>query len=73
MSDFPYDWTQPYRWRTYLRSKLPWVLNGVFHKGKDCEVAGGLHHWYNINNVESGCYHCYVTREGQLWKKPDSA
>lgn len=35
----------PYRFRTWLRSRSPWVLIdlGVFDKGADCEAAGGDH------------------------------
>ena len=71
MFDFPFDWKQPYRWRTNLRRNLAWVLNGLFSKGKDCEAVGGFHQWYNIDNEDSGCYHCEVIREGKLWKKPN--
>lgn len=67
MFGFRYDWGQPYRWRTDLRRKLPWLMNGWFHKGTDCEAAGGSHQWYNIDNENSGCYHCYAVREGRLW------
>lgn len=70
--DFPYDWKEPYRWRTNLRGILPWCLIGLFGKGRDCEAAGGAHQWYNIDNETSGCYHCRVIREGQLWKTPKS-
>lgn len=59
----------PYRFRTWLRGYLPWMLIdwGVAAKGSDCEQAGGSHEWYNIDGKESGCYHCQVIREGQLW------
>lgn len=70
MSDvlnFRYDWREPYRWRTNLRGHLPWCLNRLFGKGLDCEAVGGIHQWYNIDNETSGCYHCVVIREGQLW------
>ena len=71
MFDFPYDWKQPYRWRTNLRRHTPWFLIdlGLFDKGQDCESIGGTHEWYNIDNKTSGCYHCYVVREGRLWKE----
>jgi len=68
MFSFPYDWKQPYRWRTNLQRNLPWILVGWFGKGFDCEAEGGEHQWYNINNKNSGCYHCRVTREAQLWR-----
>ena len=59
----------PYRWRTVVRSILPWWLinRGVAEKGKNCEEAGGVHEWYNVDNSNSGCYHCQVVREGRLW------
>lgn len=61
----------PYRFRTWLRGNLPWFLInlGLASKGKNCELAGGDHEWYNIDNKVSGCYHCEVEKEGQLWKK----
>ena len=60
----------PYAWRTWLRKRLPWWLIdlGAADKGKDCEAAGAQHHWYNIDNSRSGCYHCKVEREGRLWE-----
>jgi hypothetical protein len=64
----------PYRKRTWWRSHLPWFLIdlGVAAKGKDCEAADGHHEWYNVDGKTSGCYHCEVTRSGQLWKKTES-
>jgi len=61
----------PYRWRTWIRKRLPWwLINlGLASKGEDCEKAGGLHHWYNRDDVSSGCYHCRIVSPGQLWKK----
>ena len=61
---------QPYRRRTWLRKQLPWFLInlGIATKGKDCEAAGGSHEWYNIDNENSGCYHCQVVKPGQLRK-----
>jgi hypothetical protein len=41
---------------------------GIAKKGRDCEGVGAEHHWYNIDNKTSGCYHCRVVRDGQLWK-----
>ena len=60
----------PYRKRTWTRSNLPWLLIdlGIAGKGEDCETAGGEHEWYNIDNENSGCYHCEVIQEGQLWR-----
>jgi hypothetical protein len=40
----------------------------LFDKGRDCEAAGGEHHWYNTDDKHSACYYCQVIREGQLWK-----
>ena len=59
----------PYRWRTWIRTHLPWFLIdlGIALKGRDCESVGGRHHWYNIDNTTSGCYHCEIVRPGQLW------
>jgi hypothetical protein len=37
-------------------------------KVEDCEAIGNEHEWYNIDDVFSGCYHCQVTRQGQVWK-----
>jgi hypothetical protein len=48
-----------YRWRTWWRSRLPWVLldRGVAAKGKrDC----GAHEWYNHDGGVDLCYHCAV-------------
>ncbi len=61
----------PYRWRTWIRQYLPWFLIdlGLADKGDDCESVGAAHSWYNIDNETSGCYHCNVTRHGQLWKE----
>ena len=60
----------PYRWRTFLRSHLPWFIidTGIVDKGKDCEAEGGQHEWYNSDGQASACYHCSVVKEGQLWK-----
>jgi hypothetical protein len=58
----------PYRWRTWIRAHLPWLLIdlGIAAKGHDCEAVGGWHHWYNIDDSSSGCYHCQVVRPGRL-------
>ncbi len=55
----------PYAWRTRLRGRLPWFLIelGVARKGYDCQAVGARHHWYNIDDQWSGCYHCEVIRE----------
>jgi len=64
----------PYRWRTWIRTRLPWFLInlGVAAKGRDCETAGGEHHWYNRDGNTSGCYHCEVIRPGRLWERDDA-
>ena len=66
-----WDSGHPYRWRTWLRGKLPWFFidRGFASKGADCEQVGGKHWWYNKNGQTSACYHCEVEREGQLWKE----
>ena len=58
----PESSTGPYRRRTWIRSHLPWFLIdlGIASKGEDCETAGGKHEWYNMDNENSGCYHCQV-------------
>ena len=67
-----WDPGHPFRWRTWLRGRLPWpfINLGFAAKGEDCERVGGQHHWYNIDHRTSGCYHCEVVRPGQLWKRP---
>jgi hypothetical protein len=63
-----------YRWRTTLRSVLPIPLyrllwnTKLLKKVKDCEAVGSEHEWYNIDDLNSGCFHCEVVRDGQLWK-----
>lgn len=56
--------------RTWLRTILPWSLIGLglASKGKDCELVGGQHEWYNIDNESSGCYHCETVKPGRLWE-----
>jgi len=70
-----WDEQHPYRWRTWIRTRLPWFLIdlGLARKGHDCEAVGGWHHWYNIDDKSSGCYHCEVTRPGQLWNGEQQA
>ncbi|MBM4231944.1 MAG: hypothetical protein FJ184_14645 [Gammaproteobacteria bacterium] len=65
----------PYRRRTWWRLHLPWFLInlGIAAKGKDCEAISGSHDWYNIDGATSGCYHCKVTRHGQLWKASEAS
>jgi hypothetical protein len=60
----------PYRWRTWLRGHLPWILInlGLAGNGSDCEAVAGEHHWYNRDGNSSACYHCQVIRPGRLWK-----
>jgi hypothetical protein len=46
-----------YRWRTWLRRKLPYRLAIRVPKGgRDC----GKHDWYNSDNLVDHCYHCAV-------------
>lgn len=65
-----WDFGHPYRWRTWLRTHLPWwIINlGVAEKAENCEAVGGKHGWYNLDGKSSGCYHCSVIREGRLWE-----
>lgn len=64
----------PYRWRTAVRTHLPWFLinAGIADKGQNCEAAGGGHAWYNLDDRRSGCYHCKVVRVGRLWEQADA-
>lgn len=50
----------PYEWRLKLRERLPWFLInlGFGKKGFDCEKVNAQHDWYNIDNLNSGCYYC---------------
>ena len=59
-----WDAGHPYRWRTWIRSKLPWFLInvGIAAKAEDCERVGAEHWWYNRDNESSACYHCEVIR-----------
>ena len=68
-----WDPGHPYRWRTWIRSKLPWFLIdlGVDPKARDCARVGGEHWLYNRDDATSGCYHCDIVRPGQLWKTSD--
>lgn len=63
------------RWRTTFRAVLPTPVyrflysRNLIRKQKDCEAVSGHHEWYNEDNVVSGCFHCEVEREGQLWRE----
>ena len=61
----------PYNWRTWLRTHLPYPLSRWVNRGQDCEAAGSRHRWYNIDGKASGCYHCLVQRPGRLWHQAD--
>ncbi|WP_030057045.1 MULTISPECIES: hypothetical protein [Streptomyces] len=59
--------TGRYRWRTRVRSHLPWFLaeRGLFGKGRrDC----GAHEWYNHDGAVARCYHCETGE--QPWPLP---
>ena len=60
----------PYRFRTFIRSYLPFFLVdlGLSAKGDDCEKKGGKHEWYNVVSENSACYHCKVKAKGKLWE-----
>ena len=46
-----------YRWRTSLRTTLPfWCLPLLPKAGKDC----GDHEWYHAEKDVYRCYHCTV-------------
>lgn len=46
-----------YRWRTWLRGRLPWAFVDVFPRGtKDC----GEHEWFRFDDDTDLCYHCEV-------------
>ena len=66
-----FDKDHPYRWRTWFRGCLPWFLIdlGIAAKANDCEDLHGDHWWYNIDGETSGCYHCDIIRQGQLWRE----
>jgi hypothetical protein len=42
------------------------ITLGIARKGRDCEAVGGWHHWFNIDDKSSGCYHCEIVRPGRL-------
>lgn len=58
----------PYQWRTWFRGVLPWCMNWMFPKGRNCEQRGSQHSWYNYDGLHSACYHCKAIRDGQLWR-----
>ncbi len=60
----------PYELRTKIRMHLPWFLIrlGIANKAEDCTKIGAKHVWYNIDNENSGCYHCKVVKPGRLWR-----
>lgn len=53
-----------YRWRTWLRGRLPWRLAAFFPAGpKDC----GNHEWFRADDDTDLCRHCLVgEREHKL-------
>ena len=72
--DADWDTGHPYAFRSWLRCRLPWFLvnAGVSGPGEDCEEVRGWHRWFNRDGETSGCYHCWVVRDGQLWREPDA-
>jgi len=66
--DYRWDAGHPYRYRIWIRVRLPWwLINlGVADKGQDCEAVGGWHRWYTSTDEIDGCYHCEVTRRRLL-------
>jgi len=38
---------------------------------EDCEAIGEKHSWHNLDNKNSACYNCLVTRKGELWETED--
>jgi hypothetical protein len=64
------DLKHPYGLRAWLRGRLPrWAIRlGLATKGKDCHFLGAAHHWYNLDNENSGCYYCQIIRQGQVWR-----
>jgi len=59
-----WDAGHPYRYRVWIRGRLPWwLINlGVANKERDCEAVGGWHRWYKSTDEIDGCYHCEVKR-----------
>jgi len=60
----------PYERRLRWRLRLPWFLInwGIAAKGKDCESINAKHKWYNLDNINSGCYYCQKTTKEIKWK-----
>lgn len=54
-----------YRWRTWIRGRVPWVIVDWFPKGlEDC----GQHEWSAYDAETDRCYHCEVgVRPRQLF------
>ncbi len=54
-------WTPgKYRWRTRLRTHLPFALLWLSPPGRgDC----GNHEWHNVDYVIDRCYHCQAERQ----------
>lgn len=65
-----YDNGHPAAFRTWIRQYLPWFLIdfGIADKITDCEAVNANHFWYCKEENKSGCYHCKVEKDGQLWK-----
>lgn len=61
----------PYGNKRWQRERLPWfIVNwGIAKKGEDCEKVNAKHQWYNIDNLNSGCYFSKLTKFGKLLKK----
>ena len=64
--------------RTVLPSKSKNPSESAFGKRDlpklaDCEEAGQIHKWFNLDDVSSACYNCRVVRPGQLWRRGGSA
>ncbi len=63
---------QRYRWRTRLRTMLPYRVALKIPKGaRDC----GSHDWYMSSDEHDLCYHCRVGRRSpsQLTPRDESA
>jgi hypothetical protein len=65
------EWTPGrYRWRTRLRSALPYrpPLYALVPKGRgDC----GNHEWYKATAQEDNCYHCVAVRPMMIAPRDD--
>lgn len=58
----------PYRLRTKLRGRLPWVLSERVPKGRDC--GEGRHERYLVEDGLWGCYHCVQDTHESPWQLP---